>query len=75
VRGSRSAELVDGPIPDMPRPKISATRTAIAATHNSRLYKTRLMLLDSVHVATIVMFFLICAMAGEIALAGRRPKQ
>jgi hypothetical protein len=33
------------------------------------------MLLDSVHVATIVMFFLICAMAGEIALAGRRPKQ
>jgi hypothetical protein len=33
------------------------------------------MLLDPVHIATIVMFFVICAMAGEIALAGRRPKQ
>jgi hypothetical protein len=33
------------------------------------------MLLDSVHIATIVMFFVICGMAGDIALAGRRPKQ
>jgi hypothetical protein len=33
------------------------------------------MLLDPVHIATIVMFFVICGMAGEIALAGRRPKQ
>jgi hypothetical protein len=32
------------------------------------------MLLDPVHVATFVMFFVICAIAGEFALAGRRPK-
>jgi hypothetical protein len=33
------------------------------------------MLLDPIQIATIVMFFVVCAMAGEIALAGRRPKQ
>jgi hypothetical protein len=32
------------------------------------------MTLDPVHIATIVMFFVICAIAGEIALAGRRSK-
>jgi hypothetical protein len=29
---------------------------------------------EPVHVASIVMFVVICAMAGEFALAGRRPK-
>jgi hypothetical protein len=49
----------------------AATPGKVSAARQPTL---KFMLLDPVHVATFVMFFVICAIAGEFALAGRRPK-